>query len=145
MIDKKAYNRRASLTMYVSVGMFALFRVALFVFDLKISPFDCLLLGIALAIGSFICNFRPDLDLAFQTERARASSEDEFTRLFKLAAGGVFLAALFVSGLIVVTLYPEKNPEEARLIAFLAPPIMAAVSPMFIAIFRLLSDSYRKI
>src|SRR5690349_17922713 len=29
MIDKKAYNRRASLTMYVSVGMFALFRVAL--------------------------------------------------------------------------------------------------------------------
>jgi hypothetical protein len=145
MVDKNTYNKRLNRTLLANVGALLLLRVAMIVFDLKVSPSHFLTLGIVLAIGSFIYNFRPDLDLAFQIQQAKASSEDEFTRCFKLAAGGVFLLVLFTSGMIATTLSPEVNPEKARLLSFLVPPALASISPRFIAIFRLLADSYRKI
>ncbi|MBP2490907.1 putative membrane protein [Rhizobium leguminosarum] len=145
MIDRKTYNRRINRTLLMIIGAFLLLRFAEFVFGLQVSPSHCLMLGIALAIASFIYNFRPDLDLAFQIQRAKASSEDEFVRYFKLAAGGIFVLVLFISGAIVATVSPEINPATARAITFFVPPALASVSPMFIAIFRLLADSYRRI
>lgn len=145
MIDRKTYHRRINRTLLVIVGAFLLLRFAEFVFDLQVSPSHCLMLGTGLAIASFIYNFRPDLDLAFQIQRAKATSEDEFVRYFKLAAGGVFILVLFISGAIVATVSPEMNPAQARLLTFFVPPALASVSPVFIAIFRLLADSYRKI
>jgi hypothetical protein len=99
-----------------------------------------------MAIGSFIWNFRPGLDLAFQAEQAKASSEDEFTRLFKLAASCAFVVVLLVAGSAVVALHPPvKHLEKAKLVAFLVPPFLAVFVPRVIAIFRLLADSYRRI
>lgn len=146
MINKAAYNRRSELTIFATIGAFILLRIAIFAFDLNLSPSDCLLLGMPMAIGSFIWNFRPGLDLAFQAEQAKASSEDEFTRLFKIAAGCVFIAVLFAGGLAIIALHPPvKHLEKARLIALLAPPVLAMLAPRIIAIFRLLADSYRRI
>ncbi|MFK0329959.1 hypothetical protein ACIQUB_02400 [Rhizobium sp. NPDC090275] len=144
MINKAAYNRRGNFTACAIIGAYILLRAAMFAFDLTLSPFDCLLLGMPLAIVSFIWNFRPDLDLTFQTERAKASSEDEFTRFLKLAVACFFFAVMIVAGLFLVTLDPPvKHLEKAKAVAFLLPPFLAAVAPMFIAIFRLLADSYR--
>ncbi|MEF0938950.1 hypothetical protein [Rhizobium sp. BR 362] len=145
MIDKRTYNKQLNRTLLANVGAVLLLRVAMSVFELKVSPSQSLILGIVLAIGSFIYNFRPDLDLAFQIQQAKAASEDEFTRYFKLAAGGVFLLLLFTSGLVATLLSSEINPGKATLISVLAPPVLASVYPRFIAIFRLLADSYRKI
>ncbi|OCJ15077.1 hypothetical protein A6U87_24865 [Rhizobium sp. AC44/96] len=146
MINKATYNRRSELTIFATIGAFILLRIATFAFDLNLSPFDCLMLGVLMAIGSFIWNFRPGLDLAVQAEQAKASSEDEFTRLFKLAAGCAFFVVLFVAGSAVVTLHPPvKHLEKAKLVAFLVPPFLAVFAPRIIAIFRLLADSYRRI
>jgi hypothetical protein len=86
MINKATYNRRSELTIFATIGAFILLRIEIFAFDLNLLPFDYLLLGMLLAIGSFVWNFRPGLDLAFQAQQAKASPEDEFTRLFKVAA-----------------------------------------------------------
>lgn len=146
MINKRTYNSRSELTIFATIGAFVLLRIATFAFNLNLSPFDYLLLGMPLAIGLFIWNFRPGLDLAFQAQQAKASSEDEFTRLFKIAAGCLFFAVLFVGGLAVITLHPPvKHLEKAKVIAFLAPPVLSIAAPRFIAIFRLLTDSYRRI
>lgn len=146
MIDKRTYNRRSELTTFATIGAFALLRIATFAFNVSLSPFHYLMLGMAMAIGLFIWNFRPGLDLAFQTQQAKASSEDEFTRLFKIAAACLFFAVFFVGGLAVFTIHPPaKHLEKANVIAFLVPPFLSIAAPRFIAIFRLLKDSYRRI
>ncbi|MDM9645784.1 hypothetical protein [Rhizobium sp. S163] len=146
MIDKRTYNRRSELATFGVIGAFVLLRVATFAFKVSLSPFDYLMLGMPLAIGLFIWNFRPDLDLAFQAQLAKASSEDEFTRLFKIAAACLFFAVLFVAGLAFITIHPPvKHLEKANVIAFLAPPFLSIAAPRFIAIFGLLTDSYRRI
>jgi hypothetical protein len=59
MIDKRTYNRRSELTTFATIVAFVLLRIATFAFNLSLSPFHYLMLGIAMAIGLFIWNFRP--------------------------------------------------------------------------------------
>lgn len=143
MIDKARYNRRIIRTFHASVYAALLLVGSLLVLDISVTPSHLLALSIVMAIIAFIYNYRPRSDLAFQIQASKSSSQDEFERYFKLAVGGLFLLAFFGTALLLAA--PEMHSPKEKLISLIFPPFLTAVAPRFIAIFRLLARSYRKI
>jgi hypothetical protein len=143
MIDKVRYNRRFIRTVHASVYVALVLAGGLLVLDITLTPSHFLAVSTVMAIVAFMYNYRPRSDLVFQIQASKSSSQDEFERYFKLTAGGLFLLAFFGTTLLLAA--PEMHSLKEKLISLICPPFLAAIAPRFIAIFRLLAHTYRRI